>query len=123
MANLDIIEREGLIERVKNDTGPYLVDRLREVVGDHPLVGEVRGFGLLAAIEIVKDKATKQRFEPAGHAAGVVRDHSIANGMMMRAVGETMILSPPLTWTRETIDEAARIAKTALDLAQKELDS
>ncbi|NKB51436.1 MAG: aminotransferase class III-fold pyridoxal phosphate-dependent enzyme [Rhizobiaceae bacterium] len=121
MANLDILEREGLIERVKKDTGPYLVQRLREVLGDHPLTGEIRGFGLLAAIEIVKDPATKERFEPAGHAAGLVRDHSIANGLMMRAVGETMILSPPLTWTRDTIDEAAQIAKTAFDLAQGEL--
>ena len=121
MANLDIIEREGLIERVKNETGPYLVEHLLEVIGNHPLVGEVRGYGLLAAVEIVKDKETRERFEPDGHAAGVVRDHSIANGMMMRAVGETMILSPPLTWTRETIEEAAQIAKTALDLAQKDL--
>lgn len=121
MANLDIIEREGLIERVREDTGPYLQQRLKEIVGDHPLVGEIRGFGLLAAIEIVKDKVTKERFEPAGHAASLVRDHSIANGMMMRAVGETMILSPPLTWTRDTIDEAAQIAKAALDLTEKEL--
>ncbi|MEP1208654.1 MAG: aspartate aminotransferase family protein [Rhizobiaceae bacterium] len=123
MANLAIIEREGMIERVRDDTGPYLLQHLREILGDHPLVGEIRGFGLLAAIEIVRDKVSKERFEPAGHAAGVVRDHSIANGMMMRAVGETMILSPPLTWTRETIEEAAQIAKTALDLAQKDLVS
>lgn len=121
LANLDIIEREGLIDRVREETGPYLVERLKEVIGNHPLVGEVRGFGLLAAIEIVSDKASKERFEPAGHAAGVVRDHSINLGMMMRAVGDTMILSPPLTWTKETVDEAADIALKALNLAEKDL--
>ena len=121
LANLDIIEREGLIERVRTDTGPYLVERLKAVIGDHPLVGEVRGYGLLAAIEIVKDRDTKQRFEPTGRAASLVRDRSIEAGMMMRAVGDTMILSPPLIWTRETIDEAAEIARTALDDASKEL--
>ena len=121
LANIDIIEREGLVERVRDDTGPYLVARLKEVIGDHPLVGEVRGFGLLAGIEIVKNRETRERFEPAGSAAVVIRDHSIANGMMMRAVGDTMILSPPLTWTRETIDEAAGIFKLALDKAMEEL--
>ena len=119
LANLDIIEREGLIERVRTDTGPYLVERLKAVIGDHPLVGEVRGYGLLAAIEILKDRDTKQRFEPTGRAASLVRDRSIEAGMMMRAVGDTMILSPPLIWTRETIDEAAEIARTALDDASK----
>ena len=123
LANLDIIEREGLIARVREDTGPYLVERLKEVIGDHPLVGEIRGFGLLAAIEIVKDKVSKERFELAGHAAGVVRDRSIATGMMMRAVGDTMILSPPLTWTRETVDEAAEIALASLNAAAKDLAS
>jgi len=121
LENINILEREGLVERVRDDTGPYLTERLAQAVGEHPLVGEVRGFGLLAGIEIVKDRKTRQRFEPAGHAAGVVRDHSIKHGMMMRAVGETMILSPPLTWTRETIDTAADIVKQSLDDAMETL--
>ncbi len=121
LANIDIIEREGLIERVRDDTGPYLLDQLQQKIGDHPMVGEVRGFGLMVAIEIVKDKITKARFEPNGFAAGLVRDHSVAAGLMMRAVGEGMILSPPLSWTRETIDEAVRITKVALDKAAQEL--
>jgi len=119
--NLDIIQREGLIDRVRDDTGPYLTEDLFNVLADHPLVGEVRGFGLLAGIEIVKDRSTRARFEPAGYAAGLVRDYSIKAGLMMRAVGETMILSPPLTWTRETIEEASAIVKSALDKAAKEL--
>jgi putrescine---pyruvate transaminase len=116
-----ITEREGLIERVRNDTGPYFRKRLMEEVAGHGIVGQVRTFGLLGAIEIVRDKETRERFPEAQGPAYLVRDKAIANGMMMRAVGDTMILSPPLIWTRETIDlGVGRIVK-ALDAAEKEL--
>ncbi|HWK63466.1 MAG TPA: aspartate aminotransferase family protein [Rhizobiaceae bacterium] len=121
LRNLEIIEREGLVERVKNDTGPYFAQALRERIADHDLVGEVRSIGLMGAIEIVRDKATKQRFEPEGSAAVVVRDHAIANGMMLRATGDTMIMSPPLIWTRDTIDMACERIRKALDLAKDDL--
>ncbi|MBN9241637.1 MAG: aspartate aminotransferase family protein [Mesorhizobium sp.] len=121
LANVGIIEREGLVERVKSDTGPYFAHALGERIADHPLVGEVRSFGLMGAIEIVKDKGTKERFAPSGSAAVVVRDHAIANGMMMRATGDTMILSPPLIWTRDTIDMACERIVKALDLAAADL--
>jgi putrescine aminotransferase len=121
LKNLEIIEREGLVERVRTDTGPYFASMLNEKISGHPLVGETRSVGLMGAIEIVKDKKTKERFLPAGSAAVVVRDHSIANGLMMRASGDTMILSPPLIWTRETIDLACERIVKALDLAEKDL--
>ena len=121
LKNLEIIEREGLVDRVRNDTGPYFAQALQERIAGHELVGEVRSIGLMGAIEIVKDKATKERFLPAGQAAVIVRDHAIANGMMLRATGDTMILSPPLIWTRETIDMACERIATALDLAQADL--
>jgi putrescine aminotransferase len=121
LANLDIIEREGLVERVREDTGPYLAAQLRERVAGHPLVAEVRSIGLMAAIEIVKDRTTKERFLPAGSAAVVIRDHAIASGLMMRATGDTMIMSPPLIWTRETIDIALERTVKALDLAERDL--
>ena len=106
LRNIEIIEREGLVERVRTDTGPYFEQALKERISGHPLVGETRAIGLMGAIEIVKDKATRQRYLPSGSAAVVVRDHAIANGLMLRATGDTMILSPPLIWTRETIDIA-----------------
>ena len=121
LKNLEIIEREGLVERVKTDTGPYFAQCLQERIAGHGLVGEVRSFGLMGAIEIVSDKATKQRFEGDGRAAVVVRDHAIANGLMMRATGDTMIISPPLIWTRETIDLACERIVRALDLAEADL--
>lgn len=121
LKNLEIIEREGLVERVKNDTGPYFAQALQERLAGHGLVGEVRSFGLMGAIEIVRDKATRERFEGDGRAAVTVRDHAIANGLMMRATGDTMILSPPLIWTRETIDLACDRIVKALDLAEADL--
>jgi putrescine---pyruvate transaminase len=118
---LAITEREGLIERVRNDTAPYFRKKLMEEVSGHGIVGQVRTFGLLGAIEVVADKETRARFPESQGPAYLVRDKAITNGMMMRAVGDTMILSPPLIWTRETIDLAvARIVK-ALDAAEKEL--
>ncbi|MDQ2705407.1 MAG: aspartate aminotransferase family protein [Pseudomonadota bacterium] len=121
LRNIEIIEREGLVERVRTDTGPYFEEQLRERISGHPLVGETRAVGLMGAIEIVRDKATRERFLPAGSAAVVVRDHAIANGLMMRATGDTMILSPPLIWTRDTIDMACDRIVKALDLALADL--
>ena len=121
LANLDIIEREGLIERVREETGPYLATALKEAIGDHDIVGEVRSIGLMAAIEIVKDKSTRERYPNVGVAGATVRDHAIANGMMLRAVGDTMILSPPLIWTKETIDMACERIGYALDRAEIDL--
>jgi putrescine---pyruvate transaminase len=121
LENLAIIEREGLIDRVKNDTGPYFGERLQAAVSGHAIVGEVRTFGLLGAIEIVADKASRARFPEASGAAFLVRDEAIKNGLMMRAVGDTMILSPPLIWTRDIIDLAIERILKALDGAQSQL--
>mgnify|MGYP000904872979 CR=1 FL=1 len=121
LKNLEIIEREGMIERVREATGPYFAKALQERVAGHALVGEVRTFGFLGAIEIVKDKATRERFDSDGSACVVVRDHAIANGLMMRATGNTMILSPPLIWSKQTIDLACERIVRALDLAEPDL--
>jgi putrescine aminotransferase len=114
LANLQIIEDEELIEKVRDDTGPYLAQLLAPLA-DHPLVGEVRSFGMLAAIELVKDKAGPILFDPVGDVGAICRDHAIAGGMMMRAVRDGMIMSPPLTFGRDDIDKAVGIAKIALD--------
>ena len=121
LKNLEIIESEGLIDRVREETGPYLGTALADRISGHGIVGETRSLGLMAAIEIVADKATRERFAGEGKAAIVVRDLAIANGLMLRAVGDTLILSPPLIWTRETIDKACERLSRALDLAESEL--
>jgi putrescine aminotransferase len=121
LKNLEIIESEGMIDRVRDETGPYLGEALKAALGDHSLVGEIRTFGFLAAIEVVRDKDTRERFQPAGSAPVVIRDHAIANGIMMRATMDTMIMSPPLIWTKDTIDMAVERIRKAFDTAEKEL--
>ena len=121
LENLAIIEREGLVDRVANDTGPYFAQRLADTIAGHGIVGEARSFGLMGAIEIVKDKASRERFSEAQGAAYLVRDEAVKAGLMMRAVGDTMILSPPLIWTRETIDLAMDRIVKALDGAERQL--
>ena len=120
LANLAIIEREGLIDRVREDTGPYLREVMETVVAAHPIVGQARAYGLLAAIEIVADKRTNARY-PDGLGGVTCRDRAVEHGLMMRAVGDTMILSPPLIWTRETIDMAVVRILSALDETQAAL--
>ena len=120
LANLDIIEGEGLIERVRDDTGSYLGEALAPLA-DHPLVGEVRTYGMLAAIELVKSKEGPELFADVGTVGMMCRDHAVANGLMMRAVRDGMILSPPLTFTRDDIDATVAIARTALDATAADL--
>lgn len=114
LENIRIMRDEKIIERVQAETAPYLQKRLREL-NDHPLVGEVRGVGLLGAIELVQDKATRARY--VGKGVGMIcRQFCFDNGLIMRAVGDTMIIAPPLVITREEIDELVAKARKCLDL-------
>ncbi|WNW12872.1 aspartate aminotransferase family protein [Pseudomonas sp. DTU_2021_1001937_2_SI_NGA_ILE_001] len=119
LENIRILREEGIVERVKAQTAPYLQKRLREL-SDHPLVGEVRGVGMLGAIELVRDKATRERY--TGKAAGMIcRTFCFENGLIMRAVGDTMIISPPLVISLAQIDELVEKARQCLDLTLAEL--
>lgn len=119
LENLRILREEHIVERVREETAPYLQKRLREL-NDHPLVGEVRGLGMLGAIELVKDKATRTRYE--GKAVGMIcRQFCFDNGLIMRAVGDTMIIAPPLVISREEIDELVEKARKCLDLTLEAL--
>ena len=115
LANIAILEGEGLVDRVRDDTGPYLQQRLHEVFDDHPLVGEVRGVGFLAALELVAEKATRKRFPKYGEVGERCRDHCFARNLVMRAVRDAMVMSPPLTATRAQVDEIVELARLAID--------
>jgi 4-aminobutyrate--pyruvate transaminase len=115
LANLRILEEEGLVDRVRDDIGPYLQRRWAEL-GNHPLVGEARGLGLIGALELVAHKASRTFFRDRGRVGTICRDHCFANGLVMRAVRDTMIISPPLVITREQVDELAEKAWRCLDL-------
>jgi len=114
LENIRILRDEKIIEKVQAETAPYLQKRLREL-NDHPLVGEVRGVGMLGAIELVQDKATRKRYE--GKGVGMIcRQFCFDNGLIMGAGGDTMIISPPLVITRDEIDELVTKARKCLDL-------
>ncbi|MCD5990166.1 aspartate aminotransferase family protein [Pseudomonas sp. CDFA 553] len=119
LENIRILREEKIVERVNAETAPYLQKRLREL-SDHPLVGEVRGVGLLGAIELVKDKTTRERY--TGKGAGMIcRTFCFNNGLIMRAVGDTMIIAPPLVISFAEIDELVEKARKCLDLTLAEL--
>jgi putrescine aminotransferase len=119
-ANIRILRDEKIIEQVERETAPYLQERWHELA-DHPLVGEARSTGFLAAIELVKDRDKKEFFEPVGEIGTLCRDICFANGLVMRAVRDAMVISPPLVMTKAQIDELISIAKKCLDLTAKEL--
>ncbi len=113
--NLELIQQEGLVRRTLEETGPYLASKWRQLA-EHPLVGEARSVGLIGAIELVRDKGTRRFFDKRGEVGTICRDFCFANGLIMRAVRDTMIISPPLVITREQLDELAEKAWRCLDL-------
>ena len=115
LATLEIIEREGVIDHVADDIGPYLQRRWQEL-SDHPIVGETRGKGMVAALELVRNKHTRERLEDGGKAGAVCRQFCIESGLVMRAVGDAMIIAPPLVCSHEEIDLLIERATRALDL-------
>jgi putrescine---pyruvate transaminase len=115
LKNLEIMEQEKLVPRVKEYTGPALAKMLAKFK-DHPLVGEVRSVGLLGAIELVADKRTRRRFADLGRVGLICRDHFFREGFIMRAVFDTMVTAPPLIWTQDQFDEAEAMIRRALDL-------
>ncbi|MBL4732614.1 MAG: aspartate aminotransferase family protein [Rhizobiaceae bacterium] len=114
LANLKIIEEEKLIERVKNHTAGYFAKKWASL-GEHPLVGEARSIGLVGALEMVPDKPKRSKFENEGDTGAICRDHCFNNGLVMRAVRDTMIVSPPLIITDNEIDEMVEKAWKSLD--------
>jgi len=120
LENIRILREEKVVETVKTQTAPYFQQRLRELLA-HPLVGEVRGVGMLGAIELVKDKASRTRYPEAQAVGMICRGHCFENGLVMRAVGDTMIIAPPLVISKSEIDELVEKAARCLDLTQKQL--
>jgi putrescine aminotransferase len=121
LENLRIIEREGLIERVRDDLGPYFAEGLASL-RDHPMVGETRSLGLIGAVELVRDRATKQRFEPEGVVAAVVRERMQQRGVILRAVRDTLVAAPPLVVEHRDIDLMVKVMRETLDDVGREIN-
>ena len=120
LRNIQIIEEEHLVDRAREDAGPYLAAALQRLA-DHPLVGEVRSLGLIGAVEIVAEKGTNRRHGGGGQAGPIVRDHCIANGLMVRAIRDSIVMSPPLVITHAEIDRLVAIIGAALDASAGQL--
>ena len=120
LENLAIIKRERLIERVREDTGPYLKQQF-EALADHPLVGLAETCGLVAGLVLVKRKKPVEIFAPELSVGMVCRGYMFRNGIIMRAVGDRMIIAPPLIMTRIQIDEMIGLIRLCLDQTLQDL--
>ena len=122
LANLDIMERENLVGRVREDIGPYLAKKFEEVAA-HPLVGVAETCGFVGGLVLVKDKASKKTFDSNLSVGMMCRGHCFGNGLIMRAVGDRMIIAPPLTMTHAQIDEMVALILHCLDLTLDDVRS
>jgi putrescine aminotransferase len=115
LENLRILEEEDIVTKVREDTGPYLKEKF-EALTDHPLVGEAKIVGMMGSIALTPDKATRAPFEAeAGTVGYICRERCFANNLIMRHVYDRMIISPPLTITKEEIDILITRARKSLD--------
>ena len=120
LENIDIVRREHLVEQVRDETGPYLKEKF-EALADHPLVGIAETCGLVAGLVLVKNKTTQEAFDPALEVGMVCRGHMFGTGMIMRAVGDRMIIAPPLVITKAQIDEMVALIRSCLDKTHADL--
>jgi putrescine---pyruvate transaminase len=120
LENIAIIKREKLVERVREDVGPYLKQRF-EALAEHPLVGLAESCGLVAGLNLVKSKRPLQTFDPSLAVGMVCRGYMFRNGVIMRAVGDRMIIAPPLVITRGQIDEMIGLIGKCLDQTLEDL--
>jgi putrescine aminotransferase len=121
-ATLEVLQREQIIDRVREQVIPAFAARWQSLA-DHPNVGEARSVGLIGALELVRDKAGRQRFAKELKVGERCRDICIEQGLVMRAVGDTMIVAPPLVITEAQLDELVDKARRAVDLTMRSLQA
>ena len=120
LANIDLMEKENLPGRVKDDIGPYLALRFAEL-GAHPLVGLAETCGFMAGLVLTKNKATQEAFKPELSVGMRCRSHCFRLGLIMRAVGDRMIIAPPLVMSHKQVDEMVALIRCCLDATLVEL--
>jgi putrescine aminotransferase len=121
-ATLDVLQHEQIIDRVREQVIPAFAARWQSLA-DHPNVGEARSVGLIGALELVRDRAGSQRFAKELKVGERCRDICIEQGLVMRAVGDTMIVAPPLVITEPQLDELVDKARRAVDLTMRSLQA
>ncbi len=115
LENLRILEEERIIETVQSETGPYLAEKWTQLA-DHPLVGEACIIGMMASIALSPDKTSRAAFATDPGTVGLLcRERCFANNIIMRHIGDRMVISPPLVITKSDIDTLIDRAVQALD--------
>ena len=120
LANLDIIEGEGLVANAA-EVGAYFQSSLREAFADHPLVGEIRGLGLMAGIELVEDRETKKAFDPDLAVAKRLQGLLMTEGLICRPMFNSLGFSPPLIVSRNDVDSIVAMFSAGLEKLTSEL--
>jgi putrescine aminotransferase len=115
IANIRLLQRERIVERVSEELGPCLA-RQFDALAEHPLVGEAQTCGMMGALQLVRNKASGEAFDPSLEVGMVCRGHCFGNGLIMRAVGDRMIVAPPLVMTTAQVDEMVALIRKCLDL-------
>ncbi len=121
LENLRILEEEKIVEHVRDDVAPYLKEKW-EALADHPLVGEAKIVGMMGSIALTPNKETRAPFAAETGTVGYkCREHCFGNNLVMRHVGDRMIISPPLVMTRDEVDVLIERATKALDLTYEQI--
>ncbi len=119
LKNIEIMEREDLCGHVR-EVGPYFEERLNELL-TLPLIGDVRGNKFMMCVEAVKDKETKEIFEPDAKIGARITRHCQQRGLLVRPLGHMNVLSPPLTLTRDQIDTLVETLRESIIATQNDL--
>ncbi|MCM2291955.1 aspartate aminotransferase family protein [Allorhizobium sp. BGMRC 0089] len=114
LENLRILEEEALVSRVRDEIGPYLAQGLQSLC-DHEAVGEAPSIGLMGAVQITADKASRRRYEKPDPIGSAIRNHCLANGVIVRATADRMLFSPPFIISRSEVDQVIDTLRQALD--------
>ena len=114
MATLSLLREGDIIQSTADNIAPYFQQRL-QTLKDHRIVGEVRGIGMLGAVELVRNKNSRQRLAPDSAGAMYCRDRANATGLMVRQTGDAMITAPPLICNHSEIDCLVDMLSKALD--------
>ncbi|NRP11390.1 putative aminotransferase [Aliiroseovarius sp. xm-m-379] len=121
LENLRILEEEGIVDHVKNVAAPYLAEKWHSLA-DHPMVGETKIVGLMASLALTPNKDTRAKFaSDAGTVGYITRECCFGNNLIMRHVGDRMIIAPPLVITTDEIDILIDRARKSLDEAYEKV--
>jgi putrescine aminotransferase len=120
LANLRLIESLGLVEHVRDEIGPAFAAALAGLRG-HPLVGHTESCGMMGAIHLMKDSAAQVALESGLGVGTVCRSHCFDQGLVMRAVGDRMVVAPPLVMTLAQLDEMMVLVRRCLDLTLEDV--